>query len=157
MESDTKYLRLLEKIKPSFMGTLQTFGKIALDFKKIISNNIVKGDDKDFMLRVLYEMTEPAKNTTSILSSAFIKHYEKYKRRIGIDKDIYDNEYKELSIFRNKYKNERKMKNLLMKEYKNSLTILNKLQKTYKFNQEDVKEFEKLSSFIKNIFDYKKC
>jgi hypothetical protein len=44
-----------------------------------------------------------------------------------------------------------------MKEYKNSLTILNKLQKTYKFNEEDVKEFEKLSIFIKNIFDYKKC
>lgn len=109
------------------------------------------------MLRVLYEMTEPAKNTTSILSSEFIKHYEKYKRRVGVDKDIYDNEYKELSIFRNKYKNERKMKNLLMKEYKNSLTILNKLQKTYKFNEEDVKEFEKLSIFIKNIFDYKKC
>ena len=157
MESDTKYLRLLKKIKPSFMGTLQSFGKIALDFKNIISNNIVEGGDKDFMLRVLYEMTEPAKNTTSILSSEFIKHYEKYKRRVGVDKDTYDKEYSELRIFRNKYKIERKMKNLLMKDYKNSLTILNKLRKNYKFDEEDVKEFEKLSSFIKSIFDYKKC
>ena len=157
MESDTKYLRLLEKIKPSFMGTLQSFGKIALDFKNIISNNIVEGGDKDFMLRVLYEMTEPAKNTTSILSSEFIKHYEKYKRRVGVDKDTYDKEYSELQTFRNKYKNERKIKNILMKDYKNSLTILNKLRKNYKFDEEDVKEFEKLSSFIKSIFDYKKC
>jgi len=157
MESDTKYLRLLKKIKPSFMGTLQSFGKIALDFKNIISNNIVEGGDKDFMLRVLYEMTEPAKNTTSILSSEFIKHYEKYKRRVGVDKDTYDKEYSELRTFRNKYKIERKMKNLLMKDYKNSLTILNKLRKNYKFDEEDVKEFEKLSSFIKSIFDYKKC
>ena len=157
MESDTKYLRLLKKIKPSFMGTLQSFGKIALDFKNIISNNIVEGGDKDFMLRVLYEMTEPAKNTTSILSSEFIKHYEKYKRRVGVDKDTYDKEYSELQTFRNKYKNERKMKNILMKDYKNSLTILNKLRKNYKFDEEDVKEFEKLSSFIKSIFDYKKC
>ena len=157
MESDTKYLRLLEKIKPSFMGTLQSFGKIALDFKNIISNNIVEGGDKDFMLRVLYEMTEPAKNTTSILSNEFIKHYEKYKRRVGVDKDTYDKEYSELRIFRNKYKNERKIKNILMKDYKNSLTILNKLRKNYKFDEEDVKEFKKLSSFIKNIFDYKKC
>jgi len=157
MESDSQYLRLLEKIKPSFMGTLQSFGKIALDFKNIISNNIIEGGDKELMLRILYEMTEPAKNTTSRLSSEFIKHYEKYKRRVGIDKDEYDKEYNELKIFRDKYKNERKIKNILMKDYKNALTILNKLQNTYKLDEEDVQAFNKLSIFIKNIFDYKKC
>ena len=49
------------------------------------------------------------------------------------------------------------MKNLMIKDYKNSLAILNKLRKTYNFNERDVKEFEKLSTFIKNVFDYKKC
>jgi hypothetical protein len=157
MESDSQYLRLLKKIKPSFMGTLKSFGKIAFDFKNIIAKNLVDGGDKNFMLRVLYEMTEPAKNTTSILSSEFIKHYEKYKRRLGIDKDIYDKEYNELRSFRDKYKNERKIKNILMKDYKNSLIIINKLQNTYKLDEDDVKAFNKLSIFIKNIFDYKKC
>ena len=157
MESDSKYLHLLEKIKPLFLGTLQSFGKISLNVKNMIVNNIVEGGDKEYMLRILYEMTEPAKNTTSVLSSEFIKHYEKYKRRVGVDKDDYDKEYKELSVFRQKYKNERKMKNLLLKDYKNALNILNKLQTNYILDEEDIKSFNQLSIFIKNIFDYKKC
>lgn len=157
MESDSKYLLLLEKIKPSFLGTLQSFGKIALDFKNMILNNIIEGGDKEYMLRVLYEMTEPAKNTTSVLSTEFIKHYEKYKKRVGVDKDIYEKEYKELLVFREKYRSERKLKNLLLRDYKNALTILDRLRTTYMLDEEDIKDFEKLSIFIKNIFDYKKC
>jgi hypothetical protein len=157
MESDSKYLHLLEKIKPSFMGTLQSFGKIAIDVKTMIVNNIVEGGDKEYMLRVLYEMTEPAKNSTSVLSTEFIKHYEKYKRRVGVDKDLYDKEYKQLLVFREKYTNERKLKERLMKDYKNALDILDRLQTTYMLDEEDIKAFEQLSIFIKNIFDYKKC
>jgi len=157
MESDSKYLLLLEKIKPLFLGTLQSFGKIAVDVKSMIVNNIVEGGDKQYMLRVLYEMTEPAKNSTSVLSTEFIKHYEKYKRRFGIDKDIYDKEYKQLLVFKEKYINERKLKERLMKDYKNALDILDRLRTTYMLDEEDIKEFERLSIFIKNIFDYKKC
>ena len=157
MESDSKYLLLLEKIKPLFLGTLQSFGKIALDVKTMIVNNIVEGGDKEYMLRVLYEMTEPAKNSTSVLSTEFIKHYEKYKRRFGVDKDLYDKEYKQLLVFREKYNNERNLKERLMKDYKNALDILDRLQTTYMLDEEDIKEFEKLSIFIKNVFDYKKC
>ena len=157
MESDSKYLLLLEKIKPLFLGTLQSFGKIALDVKTMIVNNIVEGGDKEYMLRVLYEMTEPAKNSTSVLSTEFIKHYEKYKRRVSVDKDLYDKEYKQLLVFREKYTNERKLKELLMKDYKNALDILDRLRTTYMLDEEDIKEFEKLSIFIKNVFDYKKC
>ena len=157
MESDSKYLLLLEKIKPLFLGTLQSFGKIALDVKTMIVNNIVEGGDKEYMLRVLYEMTEPAKNSTSVLSTEFIKHYEKYKRRVSVDKDLYDKEYKQLLVFREKYTNERKLKERLMKDYKNALDILDRLQTTYMLDEEDIKEFEKLSIFIKNVFDYKKC
>jgi len=157
MESDSKYLLLLEKIKPSFLGTLQSFGKIALDVKNTLVNNIVEGGDKEYMLRILYEMTEPAKNTTSFLSNEFIKHYEKYKRRVGVDKDVYDKEYKELLVFREKYKSERKLKNLLLKDYKNALTILKRLRMTYILDEEDIKAFNQLNTFIKNIFDYKKC
>ena len=157
MESDSKYLLLLEKIKPLFLGTLQSFGKIAIDVKTMIVNNIVEGGDKEYMLRVLYEMTEPAKNSTSVLSTEFIKHYEKYKRRVSVDKDLYDKEYKQLLVFREKYTNERKLKERLMKDYKNALDILDRLRTTYMLDEEDIKEFEKLSIFIKNVFDYKKC
>ena len=157
MDSDSKYLLLLEKIKPSFLGTLQSFGKIALNVKNTIVNNVVEGVDKEYMLRVLYEMTEPAKNSTSVLSTEFINHYNKYKRRIGVDKDVYEKEYNELLVFREKYKSERKLKNLLLKDYKNALNILDKLRTSYMLDEEDIKEFEKLSIFIKNIFDYKKC
>jgi hypothetical protein len=157
MESDSKYLLLLEKIKPSFLGTLQSFGKIALDVKNTIVNNIVEGGDKEYMLRVLYEMTEPAKNSTSVLSNEFIKHYEKYKRRVGVDKDIYEKEYKDLLVFKEKYRSERKLKNLLLRDYKNALTILDRLRMTYTLDEEDISAFNQLSIFIKNIFDYKKC
>ena len=157
METDSKYLLLLEKIKPLFLGTLQSFGKIALDVKNTIVNNIVEGGDKEYMLRILYEMTEPAKNSTSVLSSEFIKHYEKYKKRVGVDKDVYDKEYKELLVFREKYKSEKNFKNLLLKDYKNALTILKRLRMTYTLDEEDIKAFNQLSIFIKNVFDYKKC
>ena len=157
MDSDTKYLLLLEKIKPSFLESLQSFGKIALDVKNTLVNNIVEGGDKEYMLRILYEMTEPAKNSTSFLSIEFIKHYEKYKRRVGVDKDVYDKEYKELLVFREKYKSERKLKNLLLKDYKNALTILKRLRMTYTLDEEDIRAFNQLSIFIKNIFNYRKC
>ena len=49
------------------------------------------------------------------------------------------------------------MKKILLKDYKNALTILDRLKLTYTFDEEDIREFEKLSIFIKNIFDYKKC
>jgi hypothetical protein len=157
MESDSKYLLLLEKIKPSFLGTLQSFGKMSLDVKNTIVSNIVEGGDKEYMLRLLYDMTEKTNNSTSVISSEFIKHYEKYKKRVGVDKDEYDKEYKELLIFKEKYISQRKLKNLLLKDYKNALNILKKLQINYNFDEEDIKSFNQLSNFIKNIFDYKKC
>ena len=157
MESDSKYLLLLEKIKPLFLGTLQSFGKTALDVKNTIVSNIVEGGDKEYMLRILYEMTEKTNNSTSVLSSEFIKHYEKYKKRVGVDKDEYDKEYKELIVFKEKYISQRKLKNLLLKDYKNALNILKKLQINYNFDEEDIKSFNQLNNFIKNIFDYKKC
>ena len=157
MESDSKYLLLLEKIKPSFLSTLQSFGKTALDVKNTIVSNIIEGGDKEYMLRILYDMTDKTNNSTSVLSSEFIKHYEKYKKRVGVDKDEYDKEYKELSIFKEKYISQRKLKNLLLKDYKNALNILKKLQINYNFDEEDIKSFNQLNNFIKNIFDYKKC
>jgi hypothetical protein len=157
MESDSKYLLLLEKIKPSFLGTLQSFGKMSLDVKNTIVSNIVEGGDKEYMLRLLYDMTDKTNNSTSVISSEFIKHYEKYKKRVGVDKDEYDKEYKELLIFKEKYISQRKLKNLLLKDYKNALNILKKLQINYNFDEEDIKSFNQLSNFIKNIFDYKKC
>ena len=157
MESDSKYLLLLEKIKPSFLGTLQSFGKMSLDVKNTIVSNIVEGSDKEYMLRLLYDMTDKTNNSTSVISSEFIKHYEKYKKRFGVDKDEYDKEYKELIVFKEKYISQRKLKNLLLKDYKNALNILKKLQINYNFDEEDIKSFNQLSNFIKNIFDYKKC
>jgi hypothetical protein len=157
MESDSKYLLLLEKIKPSFLGTLQSFGKMSLDVKNTIVSNIVEGSDKEYMLRLLYDMTDKTNNSTSVISSEFIKHYEKYKKRVGVDKDEYDKEYKELLVFKEKYISQRKLKNLLLKDYKNALNILKKLQINYNFDEEDIKSFNQLNNFIKNIFDYKKC
>lgn len=157
MESDSKYLLILEKIKPSFLGTLQSFGKTALDVKNTIVSNIVEGSDKEYMLRLLYDMTDKTNNSTSVISSEFIKHYEKYKKRVGVDKDEYDKEYKELIVFKEKYISQRKLKNLLLKDYINALNILKKLQINYNFDEEDIKSFNQLSDFIKNIFDYKKC
>ena len=157
MESDSKYLSVLEKIKPSFLETLKSYSKITIDVKDMIINNIIDGHDKEYMLRVLYEMNEKTSNMTSVLSTEFIKHYEKYKNQFNIDKDEYDKEYKELSVFKEKYDNQRILKDRLFKDYTNALDILNKLQDTYNMDEEDIKSFNELSIFIKNIFDYKKC
>ena len=64
------------------------------------------------ILIVLYTSYHSSQNVlwfylSSQLSSEFIKHYEKYKNRVGVDKDVYDKEYKELLVFREKYKIEK--------------------------------------------------
>ena len=157
MLSDAKYLLLLEKIKPNFLQTLTSFNEQVRSIKNTIQVNIVEGDDKALMLRIIYEMNEKTTNYTSVLSNEFIKHYEKYKRLSGLDKAEYDNEYKQLEILKTKYQSERKLRDNYLTEYKNAIKIFKKLQANYKMDSEDIQSFKQLAVFIENIFHNSKC
>jgi hypothetical protein len=153
MLSDAKYLLILEKIKPNFLQTLTVFNQQVRTIKDTIQVNIVEGDDKAFMLRIIYEMNDKTTNYTSVLSNEFIKHYEKYKRLSSLDKAEYDNEYKQLEILKTKYEAERKLRDNYLAEYKNAMKILQKLQSNYKLDSEDIQSFQQLSIFIEKIFN----
>ena len=157
MMSDAKYLLLLEKIKPNFLQTLTIFNQQVRSIKDTIQVNIVEGDDKALMLRIIYEMNEKTTNYTSVLSNEFIKHYEKYKRLSGLDKAEYDNEYKQLDILKTKYEGERKLRDNYLTEYENAMKVLKKLQTNYNMDSEDIQSFKQLAVFIENIFHNSKC
>jgi hypothetical protein len=157
MLSDAKYLLLLDKIKPNFLQTLSVFNQQVRSIKDTIQVNIVEGDDKAIMLRIIYEMNEKTTNYTSVLSKEFINHYEKYKKRAGLDKAEYDKEYNELNILKTKYEAERKLRDNYLAEYENAMKILKKLQSNYNVESEDIQSFQQLAVFIENIFHNSKC
>jgi len=157
MLSDAKYLLILEKIKPNFLQTLTVFNQQVRTIKDTIQVNIVDGDDKTLMLRIIYEMNEKTTNYTSVLSNEFIKHYEKYKRLSGLDKAEYDNEYKQLEILKTKYEGERKLRDNYLTEYENAMKVLKKLQSNYNLDSEDIQSFKQIGVFIENIFHNSKC
>jgi hypothetical protein len=157
MLSDAKYLLILEKIKTNFLQTLTVFNQQVRTIKDTIQVNIVEGDDKAIMLRIIYEMNDKTSNYTSVLSNEFIKHYEKYKRLSSLDKAEYDNEYKQLEILKTKYEAERKLRDNYLAEYENAMKILQKLQSNYKLDSEDIQSFQQLSIFIEKIFNNSKC
>jgi hypothetical protein len=157
MMSDAKYLLLLDKIKPNFLQTLTVFNQQVRTIKDTIQVNIVEGDDKAIMLRIIYEMNDKTSNYTSVLSNEFIKHYEKYKKTAGLDKTEYDNEYKQLEILKTKYEAERKLRDNYLTEYKNAMEVLKKLQYNYNLDSEDIQSFKQLAVFIENIFHNSKC
>jgi hypothetical protein len=157
MLSDTKYLLLLDKIKPNFLQTLNTFNQQVRSIKDSIQVNIVEGEDKATMLRIIFEMNDKTSNYTSVLSNEFIKHYEKYKKSAGLDKTEYDNEYKQLEILKTKYEGERKLRDNYLTEYENSMKVLKKLQTNYDMDSEDIRSFQQIAVFIEKIFQNSKC
>jgi uncharacterized coiled-coil DUF342 family protein len=157
MLSDAKYLLLLDKIKPNFLQTLTAFNEQVRSIKDTIQVNIVEGDDKSLMLRIIYEMNDKTTNYTSVLSNEFIKHYDKYKRLSSLDKAEYDKEYNELENLKKKYEAERKLRDSYLKEYENAKKILKQLKSNYKLDSEDIQSFQQLEVFIEKIFNNNKC
>ena len=159
MLSDAKYLLLLDKIKPNFLNTLTSFNEQVKTIKNTIQVNIIEGDDKALMLRIMFEMNEKTTNYTSVLSNEFIKHYEKYKKRAGLDKSEYDNEYNQIKILKTKYEAQKKLRDSYLIEYKNAMAVFVKMQENYKLNSDEIKSFKQIAVFIEKIFNnnYNKC
>jgi hypothetical protein len=157
MLSDAKYLLLLDKIKPNYLKTLTSLNEQVSTIRDTIKVNIVEGDDKALMLRIIYEMNDKNTNYTSVLSKEFITHYEKYKQKAGLEKAEYDKEYNELNILKTKYESERKVRDSYLKEYENAKKILKQLQSNYNMEAEDIAAFKKLEEFIEKIFNNSKC
>jgi len=159
MLSDAKYLLLLDKIKPNFLQTLTAFNEQVRSIKDTIQVNIIEGDDKALMLRIMFEMNDKTTNYTSVLSNEFIKHYEKYKKKASFDKSEYDSEYSQIELLKTKYEAQKKLRDSYLIEYKNAMIVLDRMQKDYDMNGEDLKSFKQIAVFIENIFNnnYNKC
>jgi hypothetical protein len=157
MLSDAKYLLLLDKIKPNYLKTLTSMNEQVNSIKNTIKTNIVEGNDKALMLRIINEMNDKTTNYTSVLSKEFIAHYEKYKRKAGLDKAEYDKEYNELNILKTKYEAERRSRDSYLKDYENARKILKQLQSNYDLDAEDLAAFKKIEEFIEKIFNNNKC
>jgi hypothetical protein len=159
MLSDAKYLLLLDKIKPNFLNTLTSFNEQVRTIKNTIQVNIIEGDDKALMLRIMFKMNEKTTNYTSILSNEFINHYNKYKKRAGLDKSEYDNEYNQIKILKTKYEAQKKLRDSYLIEYKNAMAVFVKMQENYNMGADEIKSFKQIAVFIEKIFNnnYNKC
>ena len=105
------------------------------------------------MLKIIYELNDKNTNFTSALSQEFINHYNKYKKKEGLDKAEYDNEYKQLKNLKIKYEAERKVRNNYQTQYENAKKFFKQLKSNYEMDSEDIKSFKKIEKFIEKLFN----
>jgi len=129
MTKDSKYLLLLKLIKPKYFDTLRQFNAKINEVGSSIKKNIVEGEDKKGMLRIVDKFKEHANNITEWLFKAFLEHYEKYKNLLTKETSEYEAEKKQLTGV--------KLANTYEKEYKRLLYILGKMKVIYGQSKEE--------------------
>ena len=152
MTKDSKYLQLLKLIKPKYFDTLRQFNAKMDEVGSSIKKNIVAGEDKKGMLRIVDKSKGHANNITEWLSKAFLEHYEKYKNLLTKETSEYEAEQKKLAADTNKYNTGVKLANTYEREYKRLLDILNKLKVTYGQSKEEQAVFEEVIKVVQFIF-----
>ena len=111
MHDDTKYLKRLLVLKPKFLKTLDNVNQQIVLVKSYISDTLVEGEDKNGLLRILFDLHNSTKYTTIDVSHAFLVHLEKYKNRISGNSHQYEEEIKKLGKYQTSYKLYMKEKN----------------------------------------------
>ena len=151
MNSDSEYLKRLELIKPKFLLTLTKYAKQVDKIKSTISSNIIEGNDKDGMLKMIGDADFNTQQSTGSLSKAFLEHYEKFKNKLSKDKSKYQNDITSLTKAETILRDERKIYNEYHDEYKRAKEIVKKLRETYKMSREDSDSFDQLITIMKAI------
>jgi len=157
MHDDTKYLKKLLVLKPKFLKTLDNVNQQIVLVKSYISDTLVEGEDKNGLLRILFDLHNSTKYTTIDVSHAFLVHLEKYKNRISGNSHQYEEEIKKLEKYQTSYKLYMKKNKDIVSEYKRVVEIIRRLRKTYNLSIDELDLFNELILRISGLLKNDRC
>ena len=148
MNFDSSYLKKLRLMKPKFLATLERYNKQVGKIRSSISTNIVNGDDKDFMLKLVGEADKHTRRSTDNLAKAFLDHYSKFKNLKLADRNVYNKDRDALAKKKEELKQYKREVSELKKQYKNARNLVKKLRKTFKLSKEENDSFDSLMQLL---------
>lgn len=157
MHKDAQYLKKLLLLKPKFLKTLDNVNEQIGLVKNYISDTLVEGEDKNGLMRIIFDLHNSTKYTTMDISHAFLVHLEKYKNRISGNSHLYEEEIKKFEKYETTYKLYMKEKRDIVSEYRRVVEIIRKLRKTYNMSIDELDLFNELVLRISGLLKNDRC
>lgn len=157
MHEDTEYLKRLTILKPKFLKTLDNVNEQLGLVKNYISDTLVEGEDKNGLLRIIFDLHNSTKYTTMDISHAFLVHLEKYKNRMSGNNKHYEEEISKLEKYQTTYTIYIKEKKDIVSEYKRVVEIIRKLRETYNLSIDELDLFNELVMRISGLLKNNNC
>jgi len=157
MHEDAEYLKRLTVLKPKFLKTLENVNEQLGLVKNYISDTIVEGEDKNGLLRIIFDLHNSTKYTTMDISHAFLVHLEKYKNRMNGNSHHYQEEINKLEKYQTTYTLYMKEKKDIINEYKRIVEIIRKLRETYNLSIDELDLFNELIMRISGLLKNNNC
>ena len=157
MHEDTEYLKRLTILKPKFLKTLDNVNEQLGLVKNYISDTLVEGEDKNGLLRIIFDLHNSTKYTTMDISHAFLVHLEKYKNRMSGNNKQYEEEISKLEKYQTTYTLYMKEKKDIVSEYKRVVEIIRKLRETYNLSIDELDLFNELVMRISGLLKNNNC
>jgi hypothetical protein len=149
---ESEYLARLKIFKPKFLSSLDNIKAHVGGIKNDIHATIIEGVDKNGLLSILDDIRSSTDKSATLLSKAFLDHYDKYNKQVATDTNQYDEELKRMGFLSVTYNTSVKESTTLWKEYSDILQIAKELKKNYKGSNEDEKSFDALMSRVASAF-----
>jgi hypothetical protein len=152
IQAESDYLAKLKVFKPKFLTSLDNLKEHTSSIKKDIHQTIVEGNDKNGLISILDDIRSSTVKSASLLSKAFMDHYDKYNKQLEQNNDVYKNEQKTMTNLNTEYQVTKTKKNSLLNDYNDIVRISKKLKETYATSQKDEALFEEFMSKIDKLF-----
>ena len=152
IQAESDYLAKLKVFKPKFLTSLDKLKDHTSSIKKDIHQTIVEGNDKNGLISILDDIRSSTEKSASLLSKAFMDHYDKYNKQLDQNNDMYKNEQKTMTNLNTEYQVAKTKKNSLLNDYNEIVHISKKLKETYATSQKDQALFEEFMGKIDKLF-----
>ena len=152
LDDESGYLARLKIFKPKFLTSLDNVKTHVSGIKSDIHATIVEGDDKKSLLSILDDVRASTEKSATLLSKAFMDHYDKYNKNHDTSVNKYQEELDSMKILSSNYKVEVTKRDSLWKEYSDILVIAKKLKESMSISEKDEKTFDELMVRIAMAF-----
>jgi len=157
MHEDAQYLKKLLLLKPKFLKTLDNVNQQIGLVRSYITDTLVEGEDKNGLMRIIFDLHNSTKYTTMDISHAFLVHLEKYKNRMNGNSHIYEEEIKKLEKYQTTYTVYMKEKKDIVSEFRRVVEIIRKLKETYNMSIDELDLFNELVLRISGLLKNNNC
>jgi predicted nucleic acid-binding protein len=157
LTSDTDYIASLDAMRPAFLKSLDKLSSHVNIVKTVVDNKLIKDEYKDEMIELLSKIQFDTHNISGYVATAFINHYNKYKKLSKTETTEYSADLKQLSVLANEYKVQSQKYTDIEKERSRLKDILSKLNTVLSNSVTQRDEYNRLTKEIVSIFEKRKC